>query len=723
MRSFPHIPISGNCRYRWAEVALWVTMFGILTWPSDARATDAAVTLEITKDTVLDPIKVYGRIIIKASNIHIDGRGAWVIGAAKGEPRTFTGTGIFADGVSGVTLKNVKVRGWEIGLKVANGSDWTIESCDFSDNFHDPEQGWWGPEFRGGIVFDRVNGSALRNNKAERNWDACSLIESDGNTLEGNDFSHASNSCLRLWTSCRNRISKNDLSWGIRIKPGETHARDSAGVLVESGSNDNRFLENDIQHGGDGVFIRALNGWVSSGNIFDGNNASHANNNCFEAQSPRNTYRHNKANHGSHGFWLGISDQTVLEDNEACYNGDPNGLHNAPWEFKYAPYAPRIGHAGIIFAGPASHTIARRNKCIGNNGAGICLFGDGSPEHRFKDFHWVLEQNVVRGNRWGIYMEFVDWIDMAGNNWVGNRESDFVIGGVATNLSIHPDLAAISESPRAKLAGPSVGIVGREAVLDASGSSDPKSNKLRFRWDLGDGTIASQARVSHAFAAPGFYRVGVTVNNGRFSDLAYRDFCVVDNCAEWATEGAAADWEWQEVFPREGLHLQRGHEQAVGLARPVPNPQSEVRIVDDAREFLAGKSSIAVQVKPTGNPISLLFPRSKHAGISLESKTHLVFWSKLLNGNIHAWKGLMPTVTLYESEKKFAILRPYDDSKNYPQITEERSDWMLRSIPLAGNAQWKLEGQLPATLNFLTIEFFPWGGHPVHLWIDGMYLK
>ena len=180
-----------------------------------------------------------------------------MVGATRGNPKTFKQSGIFAENVSGVTLKNVKVKGWDTGLKIVNGSRWLIENCDFSDNFHDPEQGWWGPEFRGGIVLDHVDHATLRKNKANRVWDACSLIQSDENILEDNDFSHTSNTCLRLWTACRNQVRKNNLTWGLRIKTGEVHARDSACLLVEAGSNDNRFESNDIRHGGDGVFIRA----------------------------------------------------------------------------------------------------------------------------------------------------------------------------------------------------------------------------------------------------------------------------------------------------------------------------------------------------------------------------------------------------------------------------------------------------------------------------------
>jgi hypothetical protein len=288
---------------------------------------------------------------------------------------------------------------------------------------------------------------------------------------------------------------------------------------------------------------------------------------------------------------------------------------------------------------------------------------------------------------------------------------------------VHPDDPAITRPPHAMLTGPTFGKVGKEVVLDASASTDPDGKRLSFRWDLGDGTIVTEPRATHTFKAPGFYRIGVTVTNGRFSDLAYRDFRAVDDGPELGTEGNAADWVWDEVYPREGLHIQRGREGAAERVRSVPKPQSKILIADDKEVFLAGKSSIGVRVLPSGNPISLQYPSSKQADIPLAGKTHLVFWSKQLNGNIHAWKGLMPTVTLYESEKKFALIRPYDDPKNYPQNNEDRADWSYWVIPLAGNAQWKREGELPATLNYVTIEFYPWGSHPVRLWIDGMSLK
>ena len=168
-----------------------------------------AAPLDITQDTRLDPDKVYESLVIKASNITIDGRGAWLVGEKDQPGNKLKGVAILAEGVSNVTLKNINAKGWETGLRIVGGSGWTIENCDFSDNFHDPEFGWGENGRRGGIVLDRVTKSTLRKNKANRVWDACVLVLSDDNVLEENDFSHTSNTCLKLWTASRNTIRKN----------------------------------------------------------------------------------------------------------------------------------------------------------------------------------------------------------------------------------------------------------------------------------------------------------------------------------------------------------------------------------------------------------------------------------------------------------------------------------------------------------------------------------
>ncbi|MFN0055012.1 MAG: right-handed parallel beta-helix repeat-containing protein [Planctomycetales bacterium] len=647
--------------------------------------------LEITADTTLDPQRTYGAIVIKASGVTIDGQGAWLVGPKPGASKEFQGTAISARGVSRVTLKNVNVKGWETGLSVTDGEGWHIENCNFSDNFHDPSFGWGENGRRGGIVLQRVRKSTLRKNTARRVWDACVLVDADDNRIEANDFSRTSNTCLKLWHASRNVVVKNNLSYGIRIDPGEVHARDSTCVLIESGSNDNRFLSNDCTHGGDGIFIRVLNGWVSTGNLFEENDCSFANNNCVEAWSPRNTYIRNKANHGSYGFWLGASDQTVLLENEASFNGLPDGQHNSP-------HLPDKGHAGIVFMfGPSSHTVVRGNRCEGNHGAGIALFGDQPTQGaKWKAFHWIIEQNTLTDNRWGIFAQYADWIDVAANVMQNNQAGNLHDAGGVTRLTQRPPVPEIAKHPRAVLEGPHHARVGEEILFDARLSSDPERHPLTYRWDLGDGTDSTASHVAHSFRAPGFYRVGLTVKNGLLSDLAWRDFYVVGDLPEIGTEGKAADWSWID-------------------------PQSKVTFLDDQETKIAGASSLFAQVAPYGGfRLNLQFPKSKRAGWKLEGKRHLVFWFRGINENLPAWQDANPIVTLHETDEKFLRLTPQGDFLSQPPYNEAREGWTYFEVPLAGNERWQREGDDLSVVNYLTIGFDSWGAPPLRIWLDGM---
>lgn len=686
--------------FRQPSCWLICTLMMLIASANQLRAAERVVALEIDKDTKLDPEKTYGPIIIKASNITIDGQGAVLVGATTGASKTFKGNGIFAAGVSNVILKNVKVRGFETGLKIVDGEGWYVEGCDFSNNFHDPDFGWGEQGRRGGIVLERVRKSTFKKNKANNVWDACALIDSNDNAITGNDFSKTSNTCLKLWTSCRNRIEKNNLSYGIRISPGEVHARDSTSVLIESGSNDNVLTGNDCTHGGDGIFVRVLNGWVSTGNHFQSNDCSYANNNGVECWAPRNVFIKNKANYCSYGFWMGGSDQTRLIDNEASFNGDLQHHHNSP-------HLPNSGHAGIVFMfGPGSHTVARGNTCKGNNGAGIAVIGDiDSKGKKWKAFHWVIEQNTLVENRWGIYLQYADWIEVAANDLRGNSQADIKDDGGVTRLTVtrpkNDELEKLrhEQSPQVVVHGPGSANVGETISWDASDSRSPADRPLTFAWDLGDGTLAMSPKIEHAFKAPGFYRLGVTIKDGILSDVAWRDFYVVEKLPEFATEGQAADW---------------------GL---VAEPHLNISYDNDKHSRIAGSSSVHAVVDPYhGTRASLMYPQSKIANISLQGQPHLVFWLKTINPNL-GWQDVNPVITLYESDSKSLRLSPKKDMLSNPAYNESRDGWRYFEIPLAGDDQWLREGGPIATLNYFTIGVDSWDAGPLQLWIDGLAIK
>lgn len=663
-------------------------------WIALAGLALAADPIEISKDTTLDPKKTYGPIVVTASNVTIDGQGAWIVGATQGAPREFKGVGILGRGVNHVTLRNVNVKGFETGLRVEDSEGWTVEGCNFSDNFHDPDFGWGENGRRGGIVLTRVRKSTVRSCRANRVWDGCVLEESDGNTIEGNDFSRCSNTCLKLWTSCGNRVEGNNLSHGIRISPGEVHARDSTCVLIESGSNDNVFRKNDCTHGGDGIFVRVLNGWCSTGNLFEENDCSYANNNAIECWAPRNRWVRNKANHSSYGFWMGGSDQTVLIDNEAAWNGDPKGHHNSP-------HLPDGGHAGIVFMfGPGSHVVVRGNRCHHNNGAGIAMIGDQeSKGEKWKIRHWIVEGNVLEENRWDIFIQHADWVRVAANS-CKSREKVKVLDGVTNLVQAHGE--ATGKPPVAKLSAPSTLKVGQPIVLDASGSEAPEGGKLSFRWDLGDGTTAESAKVTHTWKQAGFYRVGVTVDDGKLSDLAWLDAYVVEDVVEVGTEGAAEGW---------GFTCQTGG--------------SKFTFADDAAVRICGKVSLRALVQPYGGSrVAALFPGSKKARWSLAGKKEIVFWARYLNGDVMGWQDGNPVVTLHETEQKFIRFVPTRDWFREPRYNEGRDGWNYYAIPLAGDAAFKREGAKELSeVNWISIGVDSWGAPPLRLWLDGLAIR
>ncbi len=655
----------------------------------------------ITGDTTLDRNAVLNaRLVIRASHITIDGNGATLVGPGRaGDLPSFenAGIGVRADGMTGVTLRHLKARGFATGLAITDGAAWRVEGCDFSDNYDNPRFGWGELPPRGGILLTRVHASVFEKNRANRVWDGLHLRESSDNLISENDFSHCSNVCAKLWTACRNRFLNNNLSYGLRIdrSKGEVHARDSTCVLIESGSNDNYWYRNDVTHGGDGLFVRVLNGWVSTGNQFVENDTSYANNNCIESWSPGNTYLRNKANHGSYGFWLGGSDQTVLIGNEAAYNGLATGFHNAP--------EPVFGHGGIVIVkGPSSHTLIEGNHCHHNNGAGIAFRGDDATKGgAWRTLHWIVQSNHLHDNRWGIWGRWGDRITLANNRYEANAEGNFLQD--VTRLTEVNAAPAAGGAPIVTLRAPERAMAGRPVHFDASDSRDPGGRPLTFRWDLGEMT-AETPTVTRTFARPGYYRVGVTASNGVLAALAFRDLLVVDEVArEYGTEGEAARWG----FELEG-----------------DDGRGKMRFSDET-DAVVGRHSLRFTPDPyPGAYATAIFPGARDAEWDLSGKQQLSFWIKAQNPNIPGWQNAGPVVHLYGRDGSFTYTPSAERNLlANPPFSEARWTWMRVVVPLAGSAAWeRKQTGAPGlqSINAVGLSLDSWGTEPFTVWVDGM---
>lgn len=651
----------------------------------------------ITQDTVFEPGQILNaRIIIRASGITIDGNGAALVGHGKpGDRSTYetAGAGILAEGCSNVTLKNIKASGFETGLVLKDCVGWVVENCDFSNNYTNPDFGWGELPARGGIVLVGVKASIFRGCKANNVWDGVNLTNCSDNEFVENDFSHCSNVCAKLWTSCRNRFIRNNLSYGLRIDRsiGEVHARDSAGVLIESGSNDNYFYGNDITYGGDGVFIRVLNGWISTGNVFIENDTSYGNNNCVESWSPRNVFIRNKANHGSYGFWMGGSDQTVLIGNECAFNGMEE-------EHQNAPVTEDIGFAGIIFlGGSGSHTIIEGNYCHDNNGSGIVLQGDVRSGKR-NIHHVIIQKNRLERNKKPYYIECADWVFIEQNESKDNL-GEPVIRDVTRAIESKSGISAAC-APVAKITGPDIARVGQQVVFDASASFDPSGCDLSFEWEL-DEAVYNTPRVIHTFKRPGFHRVGLTVTNGSLSALAWRDLVVADESfEEIGTEYQSADWKLEA------------------------DGTGNVILTDDTEAIIGRYCLKLTTEKYNGEKVGLSYP-VPNGELDISGKNKLVFWIRVLTPDIpveNADNGAIKIRLISENGAIVFSIPAY--TLCFGIYSEARWTWSRIEIPIeSGTDLWKREviGK-PDTkhVNALSFEINKSGTTSFTAWLDGL---
>lgn len=658
--------------------------------------------LVITKSTSLTASEVlHRRIVVKADHIVIDGNGLTLSGPGRqGDVASLeaAGVGVEVVGCTNVTIKNLKAKGFATGLFMKRCKAVVVDGCDFSNNYNNPDWGWGDLPARGGIILEQVDLGVFRGNKANNVWDGLSLTDSNDNLLLDNDFSHCTNTCAKLWTSSRNKLLNNDLSYGIRIDrdKGEVHARDSTSVLIESGSNDNYFYGNNITHGGDGVFIRVLNGWISERNIFVENDTSYANNNCVESWSPGNTYVRNIAERGSYGFWLGGSDHTVLIGNKANFSGLASGYHNAG--------EPGFGNAGIAIAGFASaNTVIAGNETIGNNGAGIAFRGKvPKTGPSFRMFNWILRQNRIEDNKIGIWGRFGDWMYQHGNYFAGNLvDSDIE---ETLNVSVYLPSEASLRAPYAALTGPTKICVGDEAVFDATASVDPDGKPLTCTWRFGEES-AEGALVKKRFAKPGFYRVALNVSNGVLSDMKAIDLVVTErDIAELGTEQEAGKW--------------------TGAQAGIDGPLGGLTFGED-QESVVGLSSLRISQSPYKGEAATAILKPAPKAWNLTGKGRLTFWMKAINPNNQGFQGAGPIITLASKGGK-VTLQPAEERNLfewYNPVSEARYHWVRLEIPLAGGSDWKrsVEGQFDLKqVESFSLTMDSYGYDPFTIWLDGL---
>ena len=293
----------------------------------DVRVTPDRYTRDTFKSSQYPGLETQasaGAVIeICAESVSLDLSGVVLDGERNG------GVGIWVHDCEDVTIANGIVIGFHYGIRADNVSNLTIRNCVVSDNTNPLDAGWLpdidGPVeegFGGGIHLRRVRHSVIENNQTGNNFNGISLVQSDHNVISGNNASHCGNVGIYLLKSSHNQVSDNQAEHCIRYTDRFwCDTADSAGILLEDGSNHNRIAGNSLRYSGDGFFIRGHHGEPSNDNFVSGNDASYSPNNAFEAVfCSGNVFENNVASCSNYGFWLGYSTNSTVRGNEIRAN-------------------------------------------------------------------------------------------------------------------------------------------------------------------------------------------------------------------------------------------------------------------------------------------------------------------------------------------------------------------------------------------------------------------
>jgi DNA/RNA endonuclease G (NUC1) len=109
----------------------------------------------------------------------------------------------------------------------------------------------------------------------------------------------------------------------------------------------------------------------------------------------------------------------------------------------------------------------------------------------------------IRNVNWETYKTTVDAVEALSGYNLLHLLPDQIEIAVESN----------TKPPVARLDGPYVSLEGSEVMMSAASSTDPDSDPLSYRWDLGDGTTKHGAIISHAYAQDGTYDVRLTVTD------------------------------------------------------------------------------------------------------------------------------------------------------------------------------------------------------------------
>jgi nitrous oxidase accessory protein NosD len=319
-------------------------------------------------------------ITIRGTNITVDFNGAVLAGGPNdADPDSYTGTGIFIDGGSKVTLKNAVVRGYKVGIRARHSPDLHLTRNDVSHNwkqrlysqidkeslldwmsYHENEKDEW-LRYGAGIYLRECDRAEIDHTTAVQGQNGLMVTHSSGLKVWNNTFQFLSSIGIGLYRVSNSTIMHNKIDWCVR---GYSHGffnrgQDSAGLLMYEQSSNNVVAYNSVTHGGDGLFLWAGQSTMDTGkggsndNLFYGNDFSHAPTNGIEATFSRNKFFANHVEENWHGVWGGYSYESVWQGNRFVRNTEAIAIEHGQDNVIYANQFSDNGIAIRLWQNPS----------------------------------------------------------------------------------------------------------------------------------------------------------------------------------------------------------------------------------------------------------------------------------------------------------------------------------------------------------------------------------
>ena len=324
--------------------------------------------------------------------------------------------------------------------------------------------------------------------------------------------------------------------------------------LVLAYSNDNYFADNDITYGGDGVFLRPSPAGASSGNVLRAERHLVCQQQLHRGPMrgqylPPKQGQPRQPRHLDRPGRTSRSSRTTSAATTACPAGSttPPGVQVRA---RRAAKRHRRHHHGSAGATTPSAAATSASAIMA---AGICLAINASPDAAQPG----LPLDHGKQHRPATTAGESTWRRPTGSTWPATSWKttataiSFRAASTRTSRST-PTIPRSPARPRPSWSPPIDGQAGRAGrrskrartwCLTPRAAATPTAIRSPSAGTSTTGRPPAGPRVTHAFQKIGPHSVGVTVNNGRFSDLAYRNFLAYEDVPEPATEGHAGRLE------------------------------------------------------------------------------------------------------------------------------------------------------------------------------------